>query len=177
MSRIRSGFTLFELLLVLLLIAILYGLFAQNFSINRGEQEGVKLEKLNLYLRERFGFDGQKVTLKCLNECVECKVLVDNDDANTTLDIFDGSSVNAYKYDGRRAEKIEFDDWHISEYRQEKVCFEMSVYPNGSNDKIAVEYKEKVYLFENYLDENRVFGSIGEFQNFAENYQRAPLGI
>lgn len=176
MSKIKRGFTLFELLLVLLLIVVLYGLFAQNFSLNKNETENVKFERLNLYLSEKFMSDKKKVSLKCINDCAECRVLLDNNDTNITLDIFDkNANINAYKYDGKRFEKIEFDDWHPNEYDREKVCFSLDVYPNGSNDKIAVEYRGKIYLFENYLDENRVFDSLGELQDFAQKYQRETI--
>ncbi|MDR2790122.1 MAG: hypothetical protein LBB59_04030 [Campylobacteraceae bacterium] len=168
MSRIRGAFTLFELLLVLLLIVISYGLFAQNFSISSPENESVKIDKLNLYLA-KIGGGKNRISLRCIDNCNECRVLVNGEDKNMTLDIFEkGSTVNAYYHYGRRVEKAEFDDYHVNEYKKEKVCFRMDIYPNGSSDKLVLEYKNRAYLFENYLEEGRVFGSVADAQEFLE---------
>lgn len=81
MSRIknnRTGFTLIELLLVLLLTVILYGFFAQNFTIGKVEENNIKLEKLNRYLFENFAKNSEHISLKCINNCNECRVIVDN---------------------------------------------------------------------------------------------------
>ncbi|MDR3178109.1 MAG: hypothetical protein LBT96_03900, partial [Campylobacteraceae bacterium] len=160
MSRVRSAFTLFELLLVLLLIVISYGLFAQNFSATSMEDESVKLEKLNLYLAE-VGGDGNLISLRCIDDCSECRLLINNEDTNSTLNIFEkDSNVNAYSFDGKRLEKVTFDDYYISEYKRERVCFRLDVYPNGSSDKLVLEYKKKAYLFENYMEDGKVFDSV-----------------
>jgi prepilin-type N-terminal cleavage/methylation domain-containing protein len=178
MSRVRAGFTLFELLLVLLLIVIMYGLFVQNFSFGKKEEESVKLEKLNLFLAERFITEKEVVSLRCLDNCNVCKVLVDGKDTNVTLDIFekDSGGINAYRFDGKRLEKVQFDDYYADEYKRERVCFRLDVYPNGSSDKIALEYKGKVYMFENYLEEGQVFASISAAQDYLEKYQLEARG-
>jgi prepilin-type N-terminal cleavage/methylation domain-containing protein len=178
MSRVRAGFTLFELLLVLLLIVIMYGLFVQNFSFGKKEEESVKLEKLNLYLSEHFIVEKEVVSLRCLDNCNVCKVLVDGNDTNVTLDVFekDSGTINAYKYNGKRLEKVQFDDYHADEYKREKVCFRLDVYPNGSSDKIALEYKGKVYMFENYLEDGQVFASVLAAQDYLEKYQLEARG-
>jgi hypothetical protein len=84
--------------------------------------------------------------------------------------------VNAYYYDGKRLEKKTFDDYHANEYKSEKVCFRMDVYPNGSSDELVLEYKRKAYLFENYIDEGKVFDTIAGAQDFLEKYQLEARG-
>jgi hypothetical protein len=171
MSRVRGAFTLFELLLVLLLIVISYGLFAQNFSLKSMEEEPVKMEKLNLYLA-KMGGDKNLVSLRCIDNCNKCRLLINGEDTNATVNIFEqNSGVNAYYYDGKRLEKRIFDDYYITEYKSEKVCFRMDIYPNGSSDELILEYKRKVYLFENYMEEGRIFDSIASAQDFLEKYQ------
>ncbi|MDR2099385.1 MAG: hypothetical protein LBP40_00990 [Campylobacteraceae bacterium] len=171
MPRVRGAFTLFELLLVLLLIVISYGLFAQNFSMKSPEEESVKLEKLNLYLA-KIGGDKNLVSLRCIDNCNECKVLVEGNDTDMTLNIFEkDNKVNAYRFDGKRLEKVEFDDYYINEYKREKVCFRMDVYPNGSSDELVLEYKNRAYLFENYINEGRVFDTVANAQDFLEKRQ------
>ncbi|MDR1555176.1 MAG: hypothetical protein LBS39_04020 [Campylobacteraceae bacterium] len=176
MSRVRGAFTLFELLLVLLLIVILYGLFAQNFSLKSIEEESVKIERLNLYLA-KIGGDKNLISLRCIDNCNECRLLVNGKDTNSTLNIFEqNSAINAYYYNGKRLDKVEFDDYYINEYKREKVCFRLDVYPNGSSDKLVLEYKRKAYLFENYMQEGQVFESVANAQDFLEKHQLEARG-
>ncbi|MDR0665898.1 MAG: hypothetical protein LBF71_00650 [Campylobacteraceae bacterium] len=176
MSKLRGAFTLFELLLVLLLIVILYGLFAQNFSISSQEDESVKLERLNLYLAG-IGGGENLVSLRCIDNCNECRVLINGKDTNKTLNVFEkNSAVEAYYFDGKRLEKAAFDDYHVSGYRREKVCFRLDVYPNGSSDKLVLEYKKKAYLFENYMEDGKVFDSVASARDFLENSQLEARG-
>jgi hypothetical protein len=176
MPRVRAAFTLFELLLVLLLIVISYGLFAQNFFIKSPEEETVKLEKLNLYLAE-IGGNKNLISLRCIDNCNECRLLINGKDTNMTLNIFENDSViNAYYYNGKRLEEAAFDDFYINEYKREKVCFKLNVYPNGSSDKLVLEYKGKAYLFENYMEEGKVFENVAKAQDFLEKYQLEVRG-
>jgi hypothetical protein len=140
------------------------------------EEESVKLEKLNLYLA-KIGGDKNLVSLRCIDDCGECRLLINGKDTNMTLSIFEkDNAVNAYYYDGKRLEKIVFDDYYIDEYKREKVCFRMDIYPNGSNDKLVLDYKGKVYLFENYMESGRVFDTVANTQNFLEKYQLEARG-
>ncbi|MDR2342805.1 MAG: hypothetical protein LBD84_07200 [Campylobacteraceae bacterium] len=176
MSKLRGAFTLFELLLVLLLIVISYGLFAQNFSVKSLEEESVKLEKLNLYLA-KIGEEKSLVSLRCIDNCNECRVLINSEDTNATLNVFEkNSDVNAYYYNGKSLEKAVFDDYYVNEYKKEKVCFRLDVYPNGSSDKLVLEYKKKLYLFENYMEDGRTFDTVANAQDFLEKQQLEARG-
>ncbi|MDR0761474.1 MAG: prepilin-type N-terminal cleavage/methylation domain-containing protein [Campylobacteraceae bacterium] len=174
----RSGFTLFELLLVMLLLVIIYGLFMQNFVFeNDPYEEDVKLERLNLYLLESISKRKAKVSLKCVEDCSECHVLLDGIDTNKTISLFDKEfEPTAYKYDGKRLDRITYDDYYKDEYKREKVCFDYSVYPNGSADKVVLEYQNKVYLLENYMEEGRVFASLDEASDYLDEKQLEAKG-
>ena len=179
MSRIknRAAFTLFELLLVLLIIAVLYGLFAQNMSFKTKENEDIKIEKLNYFLVEKFSKNGEFISVRCIENCKECKVLVNGEDNNITLQLFEEDmKVNSYMYDGKRVKSISFDDYYIDEYRRERVCFRMDIYPNKSSDKLILEYDNRVILFDNFLNENRIFNSIQEAEEFLYASQHEARG-
>jgi type II secretory pathway pseudopilin PulG len=169
----KRAFTLFELLLVLLLIVIMYGLFVQNFKINQNSApKAVKLEKLGAFLDEQFGGTGQKISVRCTDNCLKCRLLLDNNDTNQTLQVFDGSSVDIYEWDGKRLEKKELDDYWSSEYKRDKSCFALDLYPNGSLDAPVIVYGGKVYSFGNYLEGGEVFDSISDAQDALESRQR-----
>jgi prepilin-type N-terminal cleavage/methylation domain-containing protein len=179
MSRVkRGGFTLFELLLVMLLLAITYSLFIQTFAFESDPyEEEVKLEKLNLYLLESIGQHKAKVTLKCVEDCSQCHVLIDGVDTNKTIALFDREfEPISYKYDGKRLEKVTYDDYHKDEHKRERVCFDYSVYPNGSADKVVLEYQNRVYLMENYMEDGKVFASLDEARDYLDEKQLEAKG-
>ncbi|MDR1007546.1 MAG: hypothetical protein LBL65_03135 [Campylobacteraceae bacterium] len=179
MPRIgRGGFTLFELLLVMLLLVITYGLFIQNFAFeNDPYEEEIKLEKLNLYLIESIGKYKAKVSLKCVEDCSQCHVLIDGVDTNKTISLFDRESeLTSYRYDGKQLERIIYDDYYKDEYKRERVCFDYSVYPNGSADKVILEYQNRVYLLENYMEEGKVFAVLDEARDYLDKKQLEAKG-
>lgn len=93
------------------------------------------------------------------------------------MDLFEqDSDVNVYIYNQRWLEKIKFDDYYLDEYRKEKVCFRMDIYPNKSNDKIVLEYKKRVILYSNYINDNIVFNDIQEAKEYLDKYQYEALG-
>jgi hypothetical protein len=52
----------------------------------------------------------------------------------------------------------------------------LDVYPNGSSDKLVLEYKKKAYLFENYMEDGKVFDSVANAQDFLEKHQLEARG-
>ena len=179
MSRVRKiqGFTLFELLLVLLIIVSLYGLFAQNFNFKTQEDKNIKIERLNQYLVDNFSQNGELVSLICIENSDECRVLVDNEDNNITLNVFEkNGEISSYIYDGKRLEKMSFDDYYIDDYKRERVSFKMDIYPNQSNERMVLKYENMVVLFDNFFNENRVFQNIEEAQEFLYKFQHEARG-
>ncbi|MDR1976395.1 MAG: hypothetical protein LBQ18_05330 [Campylobacteraceae bacterium] len=179
MRRVRKGgFTLFELLLVMLLLVITYGLFMQNFAFKSDPyEEEVKLEKLNLYLLESLGGNKAKVSLKCVDDCSYCHVLLNGVDTNKTIELFEkGFEPIAYKYDGKRLDRIIYDDYYREDRKRERVCFSYNVYPNGSADKVVLEYRDRFYLLENYMEEGKVFANLNEASDYLEEKQLEVRG-
>jgi hypothetical protein len=157
----------------MLLLVIVYSLFIQNFAFESDPyEEEVKLEKLNLYLLESVAKNKAKVSLKCVEDCSECHVLINGVDTNKTITLFSKDSEPiSYKYDGKRLDKVTFDDYYKDEYKREKVCFDYSVYPNGSADKVVFEYQDRVYLLENYMEEGKIFASLDEARDYLDKKQ------
>ena len=162
----KKGFSLIELLIVVLIVGIVYTLGITNF--NSLKEAKIKPSLLNLknYLSSLKYED--KVELICLDRCRSCNIYIDgeiNETKSVSFDSFLDSSVRVYKYtifEGlqEKAKEIYFN----SEGSSEEICFSYSLDKRGRGEQVFVEYKGKVYDFTNYLTKTTEFTSIDEAQ-------------
>lgn len=149
-SRSQSGFTLFELLVVILLISIVYTLFIQN--LDRVEQNSeVKLTSLRSYLGD-FTFEKRAEVICRGFGCNDCRVYIDGKEQERRLNLFT-QEPRVYRYmPGGLLEKKEFAPIYVNEYKQITVCFKYGIRPNGSGDFLLMEHGEYAYLFKPYFE-------------------------
>lgn len=158
----KKGFTLFELMIVMLIIALVYAMFVQNFSTKQIEQKP-KIENLREFLLNLQADSKSKITIICTDSCKICKLYINDKVKNENFDLFaDEARVFAYGLEGSTLEKIEFDDFYTSKYDSEEVCFRYNLYPNSSSDKMILEYNDRFFLYDNYFYETKEFSSLEE---------------
>lgn len=166
--KMRKGFTFFELMLVIVIIGIVYALLIQNFAFGKIENETLELSNIPSYLRKHFVKEKDLVTLKCMDNCSTCKVFINGEENNETKNLFEKyTSPKAYVFQNGYFEDVEFLDV-FDEYKSISVCFEYNIYPNGSSDKLVLEYKDKVYMYDNFLEKTKLFSSIDDAQEYLE---------
>lgn len=169
MPRIKSkkAFTLFELILVMSIIGVMYAILIQNFTLNNETDEKITIETIPNFLRKNFGENKSHVKFRCLDECFTCKVFENEKETSVGVELFEKrADLAAYTLRGDELEKIEFGEYFIDEYESEEICFEYSLYPNGSTDKMVLEYKDKFYLFDNFKEKTKVFERLDEAGDF-----------
>lgn len=171
MSRVdiqsKKAFTLFELIIVMTIIGVIYTLLIQNFTFNDDIEDTVSIKTIPDFLRKKYGQNQSTVKLRCLDECSTCKIFEDDKEEDLSIELFEKrANVNAYTLIKNELVQIEFRDYFIDEYDSKKVCFEYTLYPNGSSDKIILEYKDKVYLFDNYKKKTKVFDRVNDASDF-----------
>ena len=162
-SNSRKGFTLFELLLVVLLIGIIYGIFVHKLSQKdkQGEADRLSLKTLKPFLHAFQA--GDKAVLRCFTPCETCHVYRDGKQIDD-LDIPLFESIpNVYAHDVfGQLNRIEFSAIEGKNGAIQDVCFEYTLFANQSSSNYIVEYKQKYYLFEPYLKPAAVFDTLGE---------------
>lgn len=169
MPRIKhkKGFTLFELILVMSIIGVIYTIMIQNFTLNDTSNKSVTLATIPEFLRENFAKNRTLVKFRCIDECLVCKVFEDGKETNTSVELFERrADINAYTLVYDEPEKIEFGEYMVDEYESKEICFEYTLYPNGSTDKMIVEYKDKVYLLDNYKQKTKLFERVDDASDF-----------
>ena len=164
----REAFTLFELLLVLIIISLVYYLVvpASLFREKRGKQFSFK--ELKSYLLT-FG-KSDKITLLCTDECRKCKIY----DNNKTIDtnILKNKRVEAYTYKDNYLNSIRFTAPKLVD-TYEEICLKYSYYPKKDiGDELFAKYDGKVYYFSPYFQDTKVFNSLEDAREFYEKNLR-----
>lgn len=156
----KRAFTLLELLLVVLIMGIVYGL-AVNSIKQYGERSfALSLETLPGYLRE---FHRQnRVALLCTDACQECRVLVEGSEVKKVEPFIDGE-IRAYRFDAALGTRdISFTPYYDEENRESEVCLHFEIFPNGSSSEMILELEEYVVDFPGYFGTPTRFGSLEE---------------
>ena len=146
----KSSFTLFELLVVILIISILYAIFVERLSSkestlpSEGEVESIAK------LLKRYDFN-ESAELVCTEKCKQCFIFVDQKKTESIDSPFE-EEVNVYDYDIHGIlSKIHFQPIFDENDNPTEVCFRYAVYPNGSSSSYILEYQKKFYIFYPYF--------------------------
>lgn len=148
---IKRAFTLFELILVIFIIGILYTIVGISFDRFFAKDKEFKFENLKELMDE---YKSDKVLkLVCYRDCSRCVIFEDEklikEDVKLKLD--DKLKVYAVDEFGELVQ-VEFSERYIHkdvEFPElEKVCFEYKLFPNGSNSSYVVYNFGKYYIFD-----------------------------
>lgn len=173
MSKIKKGFTLFELLIVIFIISIVYALFIQNIN-HREKKESLSLERLKEFLMMNY-YDKNKVSILCFDDCKKCKIFINDKDTKDELVLF-SEEVNVYELNRNILEKKRFFDYHITNYDKEQVCFRFDLFPNRSSSEFILEYKDKYYLYNSYMHQTKVFDFLDDARDYWLNERAKAIG-
>lgn len=158
----RRGFTLIELMIVIVIMAAVYALMLQNFSLPKDKNSQMSIENLPAYLRKIYPNEEKKVTYRCVNKCQKCSFLVGRKEVKAKELLFE-KPPKVYGFVRGRLEKKEF---------QKGVCFEYLLYPNGSSDKVVLEYENRVYLYANIDKKTAIFSDKDRASEYIDEAKR-----
>lgn len=151
MQQIKRGFTLVELLIVIILIGVVYMLFISGLG-KKEQPKPLRFETLRSTILKHTG--DSPATLTCHGEsCETCIIRPKNSDKELEITLF-RSRPKVFTYDRYG---------YLQERRfPDKTCFEYTIRKNLSGDHIMVEREGVYYLFYSYLKEGDVFTTYDE---------------
>jgi len=161
----RNAFTLFELMIVVLIIGIVYALVLGHFD----PKQRIKVFSLSS-LRDTLSqihHEGQRIDLVVYGKCKKTAYFINNElQEKMKVDISDTifQDLKVYKSDPFGHEReISFTPVIIND-RLEPVCFKYTIYPNGSGSNYIVFKKseEKYYIFPPYFEDVNSTDSLEE---------------
>jgi len=157
-GKLNKGFSLMELLVVIIIISIVY--FLGFSGIEKSTTKAKALTPLNLKssLLKSELFQGE-ATFLCIDKCRSCYI---RKDINSPFEAYEHDiglkNIEAYTLDAQDSlQRMEY-----GRYQDKKICLILNFYPNGSSTQIILDNKEAVYFLPAFFDEPQKVDSLEE---------------
>jgi len=158
----RKGFSLIELLIVILIIGIVYSVGFEGFEIGTAQPKALTPLNLKSTIVKSKAFSGQ-ATLLCIKKCKECYLRRGVSSAFEAYESpIDLSNMKAYTVDKQEA----LSDLEFGRYQDQKICLLMDFYNNGSSTQLILENDEASYFLPAYFDEPQKFEAIENAKDY-----------
>ena len=158
----HKGFSLIELLVVILIVSMVYFLGFEGIEIGKAKAKALTPLNLksNIVSSELFK---QKATLLCIDECRSCYLRRGISSAfeeySSPIDL---TKIKAYTLDKDDSlRRIEY-----GRYQDQKICLLMDFYTNGSSTQIILQNEEASYFLPAFFGEPQAFSSPQEAKEY-----------
>jgi len=140
--RYQLGFSLIELLIVIIIISVVYFLGFSNIEKQTNTIKALTPINLKQTIINSNLFQGSGI-LTCINECKSCYIRKDiNSPFQEYQNKINLKNLEAYTLDSRDTlQKIEYGRYH-----DEKVCLILQFYHNKSSTQIILKQDNNVYF-------------------------------
>lgn len=151
----KKGFSLIELIIVVVLIGILFGVAASNFKIAKPEPKALTPLNLKESILKSELFQDQ-ATLMCVNKCKTCYL---RRGVNSAFEPYankvDLTNIKAYVIDSSDAlVRMEY-----ARFNDDRICLVMDFYNNGSSTQMILENEEGAYFLPAFFGKAKKFDS------------------
>jgi hypothetical protein len=165
-KRVKSSFTLLELMLVLILISSSYFLIFPKNTFKIEVNTNISLLNIKEYLLENFNFEND-LSLVCVDDKLYCYVIID-DTINQELRIENlfNSIPDVYEYNSKE-KKIEFEEIRVNNISRD-VFFRLDINNDYKvNELILDTLEDKVYVFNSLFSRAKSYDDLsGAFEDF-----------
>ncbi len=163
MNKKRDAFTLFELMIVVVIIGIVYSLVLGRFDTKR-YMKIAELGSLREIMRTKHK-EGVRVDLYLYDNCEKSALFLNGEyQEDMKIDIKPKmfKNLKVYKSDQFANEReINFSPVVIDD-KLYKVCFQFTVFPNGSSSNYIVEQDGRYIIFPPYFEDVNQTNSLQE---------------
>lgn len=157
----KKGFSLIELLIVIMIIGVVYTLAITKLKRVGKEKVEPSLANLKEYLHS-VDKDAERIRFLCLDDCSECSVYADGKKLQSMESFFD-SSIETYSYNFfQGAQQVKNTPFFTKDENEKNVCFSLSVTKDGISDQYFVVYKKKVYDYTSAFEGTKVYNFVEE---------------
>ena len=160
--EVRKGFSLIELLIVILLVSIVYFLGFEGVEIGKKKPKALTPLNLKSNILSSELFSGQ-ATLLCIDQCRSCYLRPDISSAfqeyTSPIDLKNVQAYTIDKYDALT--RIEY-----GRYQDKKICLIMDFYKNGSSTQIILKNDKGSHFLPAFFGEPQVFASPEEAKEY-----------
>ena len=165
----NKAFTLFEIIIVIILVSIIYTFAINSFSKNKPKHpDGITLSNLKEKLLE-FEFD-EDITIQCLADDFSCFVFLDDDlepQEEKIKDLFKNKPT-IYSY-SKELERLEFLDLELEQLQRYEIIFKYNCKKNKKCSELIVETDNLVYIFNDIKNKPKTIKYISDIDSFFDN--------
>jgi prepilin-type N-terminal cleavage/methylation domain-containing protein len=166
-KKIKSAFTLIELLLVIVILGAVYGIFFANLTKqpenNNVNENLIKVKSLLL----KYEFD-KTIELQCSEVDFKCFVLVDGVLKEELKEKLFNSTPTVYSYDNNK-NRVRFNDLKLEELESYPIDFVYKIDQYGKTKDMIVEVDNKVYVFNSLFDKPFILESLSDVDEYFES--------
>ncbi len=159
--RMHNGFSLIELLIVILIISIVYFLGFEGVTL--GESRPKALTPLNLKssITQHDALHGAEATLLCVDKCHTCYLRRGEGGSFVPYKhAIDLNAIEPYTLDSNDALRhLEY-----GRYNDQKVCLKIDFYRNGSSTQLILKSPKGVYFLPAFFGEPQVVETLEDAQ-------------
>lgn len=169
-NGVKRGFTLIELIVVIILISSTYFLVFSNNSFGvKKEEKKLGLYNLKEYLLDNFKFTDELI-FSCIEENFSCYVTIDGQlNAKFKVKNFFKQIPEVYEYN-KEEKRVEFDEIRIDNSNH-NIIFELKINDDYKTNEFIVNTLDKeVFVFNSIFTKPKIYNSLNEsFEAFNIN--------
>lgn len=158
----RKGFSLIELLVVILLVSMVYFLGFEGVEMGKKKPKALTPLNLKSNILSSELFNGQ-ATLLCIDQCRSCylrpNVSSPFEEYSSPIDLKNTEAYTIDKYDSLT--RIEY-----GRYQDKQICLIMDFYNNGSSTQIILKDDRGAYFLPAFFGEPQMFASPEEAKEY-----------
>jgi prepilin-type N-terminal cleavage/methylation domain-containing protein len=157
-----KGFSLFELLIVLVVISVLYGVAVAFVTVKESSDEGLRFHDIKKYILKHYPHE--RVVLKVFKDG-KTALYRAGSEIKKLEKLFDAEEIRVYQEDEKGFFEKSFESLHDGKKRREVVLI-YTVDRDGKSDTILVEDQERFILLRGFSSEAMVFDSLSSVEEY-----------
>ncbi len=167
-TKIKSAFTLIELLIVVVILLAVSGIFFVNLQ-KQPQKNNTNENLINIHsIIKKYDFD-KTIEIECTMVDSKCFVLVDGILKEELKEkLFEQNRPTVYSYDTRR-DRIQFNDLKLEELERYPIDFIYKIDKYGKTKDMIVEVDGKVFVFNSLFDKPIILEGMGEVSDYFES--------
>jgi len=160
----KKAFTLIELLLVVVIIGVIYGLVINSMQRINDKEASLSFETLPSFLETMY--QQNSVAFICIDNCQECAVYVDKEKVKE-VDSFmkEERDLRFWRFDANfGTQELRFSPIFDEDEREFDVCFRYEIFQDGSSSEMIIETQKRSYDYRGLSHKVERFSSLQALQ-------------